>query len=125
MKLHLSRADGRNRFSSYGLGYVVVNSIRHERSVIVLPDSVAEWEPARVADLTPAVFAALARLPVEIFVLGTGAQIELLHPALTQPLALAGIGFEVMDTAAACRTYNVLLAEDRRVGAALLIAPSA
>ena len=46
MKLHLSRADGRNRFSSYGPGFVVVNAARHERSLIVLPDRIVELEPA-------------------------------------------------------------------------------
>ena len=52
MKLHLSRPDARNRFSAYGPGYVVVNATRYERSLIVLPDQVLEWEPASVDDLT-------------------------------------------------------------------------
>jgi uncharacterized protein len=123
MKLHLSRADGRNRFSSYGPGYVVVNAARHEHSLIVLPDRIAEWEPAAIEDLTGAVFTKLAELPVEILILGTGPRLEFPHPSRTQALAQAGIGLEVMDTYAACRTYNILLAEDRRVGAALLLRP--
>lgn len=123
MKLHLSRADGRNRFSSYGPGFVVVNAARHERSLIVLPDRIVEWEPAGIEDLTGPVFAKLAELPIEILILGTGPRIEFPHPSRTQPIAQARIGLEVMDTYAACRTYNILLAEDRRVGAALLLRP--
>jgi len=121
MKLHLARSDGRNRFTGYGPGYVTVNEVRHERSLVVLPDRVLEWVPASFDDLTQLVFARLAELPVEILILGTGTRLRFPHPSRTQALADARIGLEVMDTHAACRTYNILLAEDRRVGAALLL----
>jgi len=71
--------------------------------------------------LTEPIFAKLAELPLEILILGTGARLQFPHPSLTHRVASAGIGLEVMDTHAACRTYNILLAEDRRVGAALLL----
>jgi uncharacterized protein len=121
MKLHQARADGRNLFTGYGPGYVSVNGSRREVSTVVLSDRILDWEVAGFASLTESVFADLARLPVELVLLGTGATLCFPHPRLTQPLRDAGIGLEVMDTSAACRTYNILLGEDRRVAAALLI----
>lgn len=121
MKLHLARPEGRNLFSGYGPGYIAINGARYQHSMIVLPDRLADWEPARFEDLTAAMFAELAGLPLEILILGTGAKLRFPSPALTRSLYEARIGLEVMDTQAACRTYNILLSEDRRVGAAILI----
>lgn len=121
MKLHLARPQGRNLFSGYGSGYVAINGTRYEHSLVVLPDRLADWEPARFEDLTEPMFAELATLPLEILIVGTGAKLRFPSPALTRSLYEARIGVEVMDTQAACRTYNILLSEDRRVGAAILI----
>ena len=125
MKFHLSRPDGRNQFSGYGPGYVAVNGTRYESSIIVLPDRIEPWEPEAPDQWTGETFAQLAALPVEILLLGTGAALHFPHPRLTQSLREARLSLEVMDTQAACRTYNILLSEDRRVGAALLIFPPA
>jgi uncharacterized protein len=121
LKLHHARADGRNLFTGYGPGYVSVNGVRRQTSTVVLSDRVLDWEVEQFDALTPEAFARLAGLPVEILLLGTGNALRFPHPRLTQPLRDAGIGLEVMDTSAACRTYNILLGEDRRVAAALLI----
>ena len=121
MKLHLARPQGRNLFSGYGSGYVAINGTRYEHSLVVLPDRLADWEPARFEDLTEPMFGELAALPLEILIVGTGAKLRFPSPALTRSLYEARIGVEVMDTQAACRTYNILLSEDRRVGAAILI----
>jgi uncharacterized protein len=121
MKLHLARAAGRNLFSGYGPG-VAVNGERYERNLIVLPDRIVDWEIERFEQLSKPAFEALASLPVDILVLGTGAALRFPPPGDLQALAAAGIGIEVMDTQAACRTYNVLLSEDRRVAAAVLVA---
>ena len=121
MKLHLTRPEGRNLFSGYGPGYVAINGARYQNSLIVLSDRLADWEPARFEELTESMFAELAGLPLEILILGTGAKLRFPSPALTRSLHEARIGVEVMDTQAACRTYNILLSEDRRVGAAILI----
>ena len=123
MKLHLARAEGRNLFSGYGHGYVAVNGVRHERSLIVLPDRILDWAAVGFDDLTESTLSQLAGLSLEILILGTGAQLRFPHPSATRPLRDAGTALEVMDTHAACRTYNILLSEDRRVGAALLVAP--
>ena len=121
MKFHLTRPDGRNLFTGYGAGYLSVNGTRYESSIIVLSDRILNWEAPSFEALDQAAFDQLARLPVEILLLGTGAALRFPHPRVTQTLRDAGIGLEVMDTGAACRTYNILLGEDRRVGAALLV----
>ena len=121
MKFHLTRPDGRNLFTGYGPGYLSVNGSRHETSLIVLADRLLNWRVHSFEALDETDFCELAKLPVEILLLGTGTALHFPHPRLTQPLRHAGIGLEVMDTSAACRTYNILLGEDRRVGAALLL----
>jgi uncharacterized protein len=122
MKLHLAGTPGRNLFSGYGAGYVAINGQRYEHSIIVLPGQVLEWEIERFDELGPAVFEVLASLPIDVLVLGTGDVLKFPAPAVLQSFIRTGIGIEVMDTPAACRTYNVLLAEDRRVAAAVLVA---
>jgi uncharacterized protein len=124
VKFHLARPDGRNLFTGYGAGFVAVNGTPHRSSVIVMADQVLAWDVGYAGALNEAAFARLAALPVEILLLGTGPSLSFPHPRLTQPLRDAGIGLEVMDTAAACRTYNILLGEDRRVAAALVVTPA-
>ena len=122
MKLHLSQHPGQNLFTNYGAGYVMVNQQRFEQSLIVLPDRlIADWEPRSLDELTEAHFAFLAGLDAEVVLLGTGALLRFPHPRLTAPLAAQRIGFEVMDTYAAARTYNILMGEGRRGAAAVLL----
>ncbi|HYS51346.1 MAG TPA: Mth938-like domain-containing protein [Burkholderiales bacterium] len=122
MKLHLDPATAKNAITGYGDGYVMVNRQRFERSLVVLPDRILlDWPPNRFDDLAPEHLAELAGLDREIILLGTGAQLRFPRPEIIQPLMRSGVGVEVMDMQAACRTYNILLAEDRRVAAALLI----
>src|SRR5689334_7206242 len=121
MKLHLTGTAGRNLFSGYGPGYVVVNGQRYERSIIVLSERILEWEIERFDQLSPSLFELLAALPIDVLILGTGDALRFPAPACLLSLTRAGIGIEVMDTPAACRTYNFLLSEDRRVAAAVLV----
>ena len=122
MKFHLLAASGQNLFTGYGENYVTVNQRRFEKSLIVLPDSlIEEWEPANVGALNSEHFEAILRLAPEIVLLGTGSTFHFPHPRLTRALAEAQIGLEVMDTFAACRTYNILMAEGRKVAAALIL----
>ena len=122
MKLHVSGPGPRNAITGYGEGYVMVNGQRHESSLIVLPDQVLPWDVSEFTKIRSEDFEALIALSPEILLLGTGPQQRFPHPRLTQPLAEAGIGVEVMDLKAACRTFNILVAEERRVAAALLFA---
>jgi uncharacterized protein len=120
VKLHASGPSGVNTITGYGEGYVMVNGERRASSVVVLPDRVQEWSVVGFDDLSAEDFAFLKELKVEIVLLGTGARQRFPHPRLTAALAQAGIGLEVMDVQAACRTYNILVAEERKVAAALL-----
>lgn len=120
MKLHLSDAPGKNLFTGYGEDYVLINGKRFEGSLIVLPGKIEPWKEGGVETLTAEDFARLAALGVEIVLLGTGKQQRFPSPALATVLPAAGIGLEVMDNGAACRTYNILVAEGREVAAALI-----
>lgn len=122
MKLHLANSDGRNAITGYGSGYVEINGARYEKSLVVQPTSIeTAWIPGPDGDFGLDGIAFLATLEVEILLLGTGAAQRFPAPATLRPLIDAGIGFEIMDTNAACRTYNILVAEDRRVAAALQV----
>lgn len=122
MKIQLERGAGQNVIRAYAPGRVTVNQEHYVASLIVTPDRiVADWRPRSFADLVPADFDAIVVLEPEVVLLGTGARLSFPAPALTRALIAAQIGFEAMDTNAACRTYNVLMGEGRRVAAALLI----
>lgn len=123
MKLHLMAAAGRNLFTGYGPDYVTVNHVRHERHLIVMPDRIIDdWQIGGFEDFSTATFEFLLSLEPEIVILGTGRTLRFPPPSLVKCLSTARVGLEVMDTGAACRTYNILTAEGRKVVAALLIA---
>jgi uncharacterized protein len=121
VKLHLTGSGDLNLFTAYGDRYVVVNGRRIETSVIVLPDRIVEdWGATGFDALDTAHMARLAGLDSEIVLLGTGTLLRFPRPELMRPLVQAGRGLEVMDVRAACRTYNILASEARKVAAALL-----
>jgi uncharacterized protein len=122
VKLHAAGPTTLNTISGYGDGYVLVNGQRYETNLIVLPEKLIPWDVKGFDDLSAEDFVFLKSLNVEIVLLGTGARQRFPHPSLTAPLAQARIGLEVMDVQAACRTYNILVSEERRVAAALLLA---
>ena len=121
MKLHLSNTVGLNLFTAYGDDYVAVNHEKHEKNLIVLSTSIISgWCAATPVTLAEADMQKLLELDSEIILLGTGGRQRFVHGTLMRPFASAGIGLEVMDLKAACRTYNILVAEGRKVAAALL-----
>ena len=123
MKLQIEKAVGLNAFTAYGDGYVSINAVRHTRNVLVLPDRlVPDWTAADFATLSRSDFEWLAALDEPILILGTGAQQRFPTPEIMRPLLQLGRSLEIMDTPAACRTYNVLINEGRRAAAALLMA---
>ncbi len=122
MKLHSDPRPFYNTFTAYGEGFVEVNEQRYSQSILVLPEGDVVLWPAQRFDLLVADdFAAVIRLKPEILVFGSGSVLRFLHPRLTRQMAAAGIGVESMDMFAACRTYNILMSEDRKVACALLI----
>ncbi|MGE0557885.1 MAG: Mth938-like domain-containing protein [Burkholderiales bacterium] len=120
MKLHLASPKGINVFTGYGPGYVAVNGVAHHAPLVVLPDlPAAHWPVAGLPMLTAEAVAKLLEHSPEIIILGTGATQQFPGPAALQPLQAERVGLEIMDTPAACRTYNILVAEERRVLAAI------
>ncbi|WP_207891853.1 Mth938-like domain-containing protein [Thiogranum longum] len=106
----------------YDDGEIRVGGQSYNRSIILTHQRIIDdWRPQNKGELEAGDFELIRTLDVEIMLLGTGSVLSFPSPALTAPLLEAGIGVEVMDTAAACRTFNVLLAEGRPVAAALLL----
>lgn len=121
MKLQIELQRGANAITGYGEGYVLINERRHLSSLVVMPERAPQrWGAAGFAGLAVADFEILRELAPDLVLLGTGTRQRFPAPALLRPLIEARIGYEVMDSGAACRTYNVLMAEGRRVAAALL-----
>jgi uncharacterized protein len=125
MKFQAERIEGTNAIQRHAPQGVIVGGVEHRTSVLVpWEGGVVPWRPATFDELTADDFAAIAALQPALVVFGSGARIRFPKPALLRPLIERRIGVETMDTAAACRTYNVLLAEGRSVVAALLFAPA-
>jgi uncharacterized protein len=124
MKLHADPSDSQS-ITAYGPGWIAVNGQRQESSLVLSGTMPLQaWNCARFEDLTAAHFEQLGDFggeTPELVVFGSGARLRFVRPALLQSLMARRIGVETMDTAAACRTFNILAGEGRRVVAALLI----
>ena len=121
MKMQADRMEGQNAIARHGPDGIIVNGIEFTASVVVpWRGTVVAWDVDDFEGLTADHFDRLAALSPELVIFGSGARLRFPKPALLQPLMKRRIGFETMDTAAACRTYNVLLSEGRAVVAALL-----
>lgn len=116
---------GRHAFDAYGNGGFRFADMSHRGSILALPSGVRAWEVSSPAELTDASFAAVIAEAdeIELLLLGTGANIAPLPQELRWRLRDSGIGLDVMQTGAAARTFNILLAENRRVAAALIAVP--
>lgn len=122
MKLTRETGSGTYRIRSFEPGRVRINEEYIEHSVVVSPDALLrDWPPATLEELTQGHIDRITELEPEVIILGTGLTQRFPDRALLRGLIQRGIGVEVMDTRSACRTYNILMAEDRRVAAALLI----
>jgi uncharacterized protein len=107
---------------TYGPGRFLISDREWREPVLVMPTVTRPWTVTRAEDLSLASLAALkdAPVPTELLVLGCGTRAIFVPPALRAELKAAGLALEVVDTGSACRIYNVLLAEGRRVAAALI-----
>ena len=110
----------RQVIDSYSAQGFRVSGVLHPGAILVLPQATHAWPVAALADITLANLAPVLSAGAEILLLGCGPRIAQVPPALRNELRARGIVIDAMDTGAACRTYNILLAEDRRVAAALL-----
>ena len=123
LKFHLSNAEG-NVFTGHGPGFVRLGIIEFRENIVVTPEKIVTgWAPGGFDALVADDFAAVAALHPEVALLGTGTTIRFPHPRVTRALTDARIGLEVMDTPAACRTFNILAAEGRKVAVAILLSP--
>ena len=121
MKLHTDPRTG-NTITAHGEGYIAINGERHETSLIVQPESIdSAWNVTDNSALTSDHLQQLLATGAEILLLGTGRRQHFPSLELLKPVIMAGRTVDVMDTSAACRTYNILMAEVRKVAAALII----
>ena len=107
---------------TYGPGRFLISDREWREPVLLTPTVTTPWKVTRAEDLSLASLVALkdAPVPTELLVLGCGTRAIFVPPALRAELKAAGLALEVVDTGSACRIYNVLLAEGRRVAAALI-----
>lgn len=122
MKLHVAPHGPYLSITAYGDDHVTIDGRRLQRSLLLLPERIDEtWGPDRFDALQSGHCADLAQLACDVLLLGTGRRQRFPAPSLLRSIYESGRGIEIMDTAAACRTYNILVAEGRRVAAALII----
>ena len=121
MKFHLAASNG-NVVTGLGPGWVRVGATEYHDNLVLTPDTIATgWATAGFEGLAEGDFVGLLAHKPEVVLFGAGPAIRFPHPRLTRALTDACIGVEVMDTPAACRTFNILAAEGRSVVAALLL----
>lgn len=120
--LDLDSNESSYQIRAYQPGSIRINAITYSRSLIVTPEQLIEnWAPQTVAEVTAESFQPILELKPDVLLIGTGDKLVFLKPAIYGELINQAIGVEIMDTRAACRTFNALAAENRRVAAALVI----
>ena len=122
IEIRAAHFPGRAPIEAYGNGGFRFADMSHKGSILCIPSGIHGWEPENFADLTEAAFSRVLEEAGEINILlvGTGPTLQPLPVALRSKLREAGVSVEVMSTGAAVRTYNILLAEERAVAAALI-----
>lgn len=126
MKLHLTTAENNYLITAYGQVddryFIEINKQKYMQNLIVMADKlILNWPATDFASLTEAHFEQLIELKPEVVLLGTGEKHQFLHSKIVRNLTHNGIPLECMSTAAACRTYNILMGEGRKVMAMLIM----
>ena len=122
MKLHSDPQSSQNTITGYGIGFLEVNQTPYSHALIIQPEGeVLAWPVEEIQDLSEDHFSMISALLPELVIVGTGKKQVFLNPKILQPLIKAKIGFEMMDSQAACRTYNILMGEGCKVLAAILL----
>jgi len=121
MKLHTTPTQHYQTVTAYDERGVEINAVRFGHSLIVLPEvAPVAWPPGSFDELTADHFAQIDATAPDVVILGTGARQRFVHPRLITALTARRIGVECMDNPAACRTYNILMGEGRKVVLALI-----
>ncbi len=124
MKLQSDPHSGANTITGYGDGYVEINKTPYAHAVVLSSDgAISEWSAQSFDDLEAHHFSQLIDLKPELILIGTGKRQRFPKPELLKALISAKIGFEIMDSQAAWRTYNILVGEGRQVLLALIVEP--
>lgn len=122
MKLHAPNTQQYQTITGYDESGVEINAIHYGYSLVVMPETKpVAWPVNAFEDLAPAHFEQIDAARPDVVIVGTGARQRFIHPKLVTALTARRIGVEAMDNQAACRTYNILMAEGRRVALALII----
>ena len=122
MKLQSDPHSGANTITGYGDGYIEINKIPYSHAVLLSSDGeILEWAVKSFEELSSSDFAQMASLKPELIIIGTGKRQRFPKPELLKTLIEAKLGFEIMDSQAACRTYNILVGEGRQVLLALIV----
>lgn len=122
MKLHAATTQQYQTVTAYDDDGVEINAVRYAHSLVVLPESApTAWPVTAFEALTIEDFQRIDAMRPDVVILGTGARQRFVHPRLVAPLTARRVGVESMDNQAACRTYNILMAEGRKVALALII----
>lgn len=120
--LDLDSNQAKYQIRSFAPGRIQINDTILTSSVIVSPDTLIEnWTPQTISELTAASLELVSDAKPDILLIGTGARLVFIKAEIYGALINQGIGVEMMDTSAACRTFNALASENRRVMAALII----
>jgi uncharacterized protein len=125
LKLQSDPHSGANTITGYGDGYVEINQTPYAHAVLLSSDgAISEWPVQSFEGLEASHFTQMVDLNPELILIGTGSKQRFPRPELLKSLILAKIGFEIMDSQAACRTYNILVSEGRQVLLALIVEPN-
>jgi uncharacterized protein len=122
LKLQSDPHSGANTITGYGDGYIEITKIPYSHAVLLSSDGeILEWDIKSFEELSSSDFAQMASLKPELIIIGTGKRQRFPRPELLKTLIEAKLGFEIMDSQAACRTYNILVGEGRQVLLALIV----
>lgn len=121
MKIEIETGSD-NRIKFYGPGELIINESRYTASLILTPQHIiSDWPPQRFVELEPEHFEPFIAIQPEVVIVGTGNSLRFPSAETLNPLIAHELGYEIMDTGAACRCYNILMTEGRNVAAALLM----
>lgn len=122
MKLHTAPTQHYQTVTAYDDAGVEINAVRFSHSLVVMPETPpVDWAPRSFEELAAEHFAQIEAAEPDVVILGTGPRQRFIHPRLIAALTARRIGVECMDSQAACRTYNILMSEGRRVALALIL----
>jgi len=122
MKLHLTTSENEHLITGYGDDFIAVNDRKYPSNILLTPNEIyLDWFTGKFSEIAVSSFEKIIALQPEVVLLGTGEKHQFLHPKHYANLTEANIPLECMTTAAACRTYNILMSEGRNVAIAILL----